>query len=175
MSEEILKALMQLFAIIAKQDAGVSINERDYVSNFLKQQLNESSVKEYLALFDSFVVSSKEKKNENEDDTEKKDKPRLTSVKDSVKTLGIAKKINKTLTQKQKVVVLVRLFELINADQKFTAQRMAIIDTAAEVFNISKEEYSSIHTFVVSNNPDQLLESPDILIVSKDNYEQANP
>lgn len=175
MSEEILKALMQLFAIIAKQDAGVSINERDYVSTFLKQQLNESSVKEYLALFDSFVGSSKEKKNENEDDTEKKDKPRLTSVKDSVKTLGIAKKINKTLTQKQKVVVLVRLFELINADQKFTAQRMAIIDTAAEVFNISKEEYTSIHTFVVNNNPDQLLESPDILIVSKENYEQANP
>ena len=35
MSEEILKALMQLFAIIAKQDEGVESNERDYVVNFL--------------------------------------------------------------------------------------------------------------------------------------------
>jgi ABC transport system ATP-binding/permease protein len=55
MSEEILKALMQLFAIIAKQDVGLSENEREFVQNFLKQQLNESSVKEYLTLFDSFI------------------------------------------------------------------------------------------------------------------------
>lgn len=167
MSEEILKALMQLFAIIAKQDAGLSINERDYVSTFLKQQLNESSVKEYLALFDSFVGSSKEKKSDEEEE-DKKEKVKLTSVKDSVKTLGIAKKINKTLTQKQKVVVLVRLFELINADQKFTPQRMAIIDTAAEVFNISREEYASIQTFVVKNESSQLLEAPDILTVCRE-------
>ena len=35
MSEEILKALMQLFAIIAKQDEGVEMKEREYVINFL--------------------------------------------------------------------------------------------------------------------------------------------
>jgi ABC transport system ATP-binding/permease protein len=62
MSEEILKALMQLFAIIAKQDVGLSVNEREFVQNFLKQQLNESSVKEYLALFDSFSETAKPKK-----------------------------------------------------------------------------------------------------------------
>ena len=48
MSEKILKALMQLFAIIAKQDLGLSSNERDYVHMFLKLQLNDSTVKEYL-------------------------------------------------------------------------------------------------------------------------------
>jgi ABC transport system ATP-binding/permease protein len=166
MSEEILKALMQLFAIIAKQDVGLSVKEREYVQNFLKQQLNESSVKEYLALFDSFSETAKPKNEEEEVALdEKARKPRLTSVKDSVKTLGIAKKINKTLTQKQKVVVLVRLFELINSDNNFTAQRMAIIDTAAEVFNITKEEYSIISSFVVENDY-SVLDSADILIIN---------
>ena len=52
MSEEILKALMQLFAIIAKQDEGISEAERNYVENFLKTQLNDELVVDYLALFD---------------------------------------------------------------------------------------------------------------------------
>jgi len=34
MSEEILKALTQLFAIITKQDGGVTENERQFVINF---------------------------------------------------------------------------------------------------------------------------------------------
>jgi ABC transport system ATP-binding/permease protein len=108
MSEEILKALMQLFAIIAKQDEGVESNERDYVANFLTQQLNDEAIPEYLNLFDQHAGLNDEKE-EDEDDGKPK-KVKLTSVKDSVKILGICKKINKTLTQKQKVVVLVRLF-----------------------------------------------------------------
>ena len=49
----------------------------------------------------------------------KRGKSKLTSVKDSVKTLGICKKINKTLTQKQKVVVLIKLARARGYGQKF--------------------------------------------------------
>ena len=37
MSEEILKALMQLFALITKQDGGIGQKETDYVKRFLEQ------------------------------------------------------------------------------------------------------------------------------------------
>lgn len=153
MSEEILKALMQLFAIIAKQDEGVESNEREFVVNFLMQQLNDEAVEEYIKLFDQHAGLDEEKSDEEEDGQKK---VKLTSVKDSVKILGICKKINKTLTQKQKVVVLVRLFELVNADRKFTDQRMAIINTVAEVFKVSKEEFTDIENFVVNNDPKEL-------------------
>lgn len=153
MSEEILKALMQLFAIIAKQDEGVELKERDYVVNFLTQQLNDEAVREYIQLFDEHAGLLD--KDDNSDD-EDKGKRKLTSVKDSVRILGICKKINKTLTQKQKIVVLVRLYELINADRKFTDQRMAIINTVAEVFKLTKEEITDIENFVVKNTPDEL-------------------
>ena len=89
MSEEILKALMQLFAIIAKQDEGVESSEREYVVNFLTQQLNDEAVPEYIALFDEKAGFTGEKNNVKE--------KKLTSVKDSVRILGICKKINKTL------------------------------------------------------------------------------
>jgi len=45
MSEEILKALTQLFAIITKQDSGVSEKERQYVINFFQTELDKDSVK----------------------------------------------------------------------------------------------------------------------------------
>jgi hypothetical protein len=83
MSGEILKALMQLFAIIAKQDAGLSGKEQQYIEDLLTRLLNKQSVDEYLSLFNKFV--------------NKGSKNRLTSVGDSVRILGIAKKINKTL------------------------------------------------------------------------------
>jgi ABC-type Na+ transport system ATPase subunit NatA len=144
MSEEVLKALMQLFAIIIKQDEGLTQAERQYVEIFLRQQLSANVVAEYLTLFDEFVGEIDSKSPE--------EGSQRTSVKDSVRILGICKRINKKLTQEQKVIVLVRLFELVNQDRKFTKNRMAIIDTAANVFNISSDEYKGIEHFVIEDD-----------------------
>ena len=45
MSERILKALMQMFAIIARVD-GIDDNGRLIVQSFLKQQLNQELVEQ---------------------------------------------------------------------------------------------------------------------------------
>ena len=102
MSEEILKALMELFAMIVKQDRGILVNEREYVSGFLSKQLTSETVQEYLALFDMHAGPIMQRSVLSE--------PSAPSVKDSVKILGICKKINRTLNQEQKVVVLMRLY-----------------------------------------------------------------
>ena len=60
MSEEILKALTQLFAIITKQDGGVTEKERQFVIGFFQQELDQDSVKEYLALYDKYVGYKKD-------------------------------------------------------------------------------------------------------------------
>ena len=146
MSEEILKALMQLFAIITKQDNGVSQLGKKYVEDFLTQQVTSVELINYMNLFESFLGTTE--KSENEES-----KKRLTSVSDSVRTLAICKKINKTLSQKQKIVVLVRLLELIKTDSQLSNQRMAIIHTVAEVFNVEKLEFSNIEKFILDNNP----------------------
>ncbi len=149
MSEEILRALTQLFAIITKQDGGVSENEREFVIRFFQQELDHTSVNEYIDLYDEYSEYKKQ-------GTEEGDKNKLTSVKDSVKTLGICRKINKTLTQKQKVVVLIKLLELVSSDGHFTAQRIEIINTVSTVFNISNEEYKLIEAFVVAQDIQEL-------------------
>jgi len=158
MSEEILKALTQLFAIISKQDGGATENERGFVINFFQQELDQDSIKEYLELYDTYSGYTKQGPSAEEE------KNKLTSVKDSVKTLGICKKINKTLTQKQKVVVLSKLLELVNSDKNLSSQGMEIINTVSTVFNIAQDEYKLIESFVISDNPD-VLDFADILIV----------
>jgi ABC-type multidrug transport system fused ATPase/permease subunit len=148
MSEEILKALMELFALIVKQDAGMLLNEREYVADFLNKQLSKEVVNEYLGLFDHHAGPV----------LTQKVAPVNTapSVKDSVKILAICKKINRTLNQEQKVVVLMRLYELVNADRQFTLQRMNIINTVAEVFKISQVEFASVEQFIKNDEPKDL-------------------
>jgi len=150
MSEEILKALMQLFAIISKQDDGSTANQRKFVESFLSTQLNDSKVQEYLSLYDSKIDYESTDTKESAKGTGK-----LTTVKDSVKTLAICRKINKTLTHEQKVIVLIRLYEMLMSEQLFTEQRIGIISTVSEVFNIKSEELNLINGFVRNIPPDQ--------------------
>lgn len=168
MSEEILKALMQLFAIVAKQDAGVDEREVEYVHTFLTQQLNEETVAEYMSLFHDKVeeqVTTKPTKRKT--DANKPGKFERTRVGDMVRVLKICRKINKTLNQSQKVIALVRLFELVNANRMFSEQRMAIITTVADAFNISKEEFKSVEAFVIENEPTKI-DNENILLINEE-------
>lgn len=161
MSEEILKALTQLFAIITKQDGGVSENERQFVIDFFQQELEKSAIAGYLELYDT-ISGYTEQQTPHVDDKSNK----LTSVKDSIKTLAICKKINKTLAQKQKVIVLTKVFELVGSDKHFTPQRMEIVNTVSTVFNIVQDEYKLIESFVISEDPGNL-NFKDILVASE--------
>jgi len=42
MSKEILKALMELFALVVSQDGGFPKKEREYVAGFLEKQLSSN-------------------------------------------------------------------------------------------------------------------------------------
>jgi len=160
MSEEILKALMQLFGIIAKQDEGVEANEIKFVHEFLAHQLNDEMVQEYMTQFKAIV----------EDVGTGSGKTRVIH---SVKVLKACKLINKNLNQKQKVVVLVRVFELINSSKKFTELRLEIINTIADVFNISKEDFKKIEAFIKEEEKSKL-DLPGICIIDDEVYHCEN-
>lgn len=162
MSEEILRALTQLYAIITKQDGGVTEKEREFVISIFKEDLDKNSLKEYLAFYDEITGYGKK---EVEDGKKNK---KLTSVRDSVKTLAICRKINKTLTQKQKVFVLIKLLELVGSDRNLTHQRMEIIHTVADVFNINKKEHKLIENFILFTGMEPL-DDENILFATSQN------
>ncbi len=169
MSEEILKALMQLFAIISKQDEGTRDSQREFVKSFLISQLNKEKVQEYFSLFDEKAGITKNKKGEPSQGKGIK----LTAMKDSVRTLSICMKINKTLTRKQKVIVLIRLFELLKVDKQYTDQRMGIINTVASTFKISSEELELISSFSRNDDP-YIHDSEEIIVCNSSDRENVN-
>ncbi len=148
MSQRILKALMQLFAIIARVDEEIDISNpitnghgRKIVKAFLKQELGSAAVEEYLKLFDEFLIAYQGKS------TKKDGKRKKTSV-HSVKVLRICTQINEELTQRQKMIVLVRILEFINANEVVADQEREFAKTVADTFNVSMDEYKKIKDFV---------------------------
>lgn len=155
MSERILKALMQLFSIVSEAEA-VSDNSREIVESFLKQQLNQKLVDEYLKLYDEFIEAKTRKSAGGK-------KKKRTSV-NSVKVLLICTQINEELAQKQKIIVLIRLLEFIYANKHASEQEMEFVSTVAETFNIPSEEFELCKQFV-EYDEDKKIDSPNVLIV----------
>jgi ABC-type multidrug transport system ATPase subunit len=139
MSEEILKALIRLFAVISKQDGGVTDGERDYVMAFFRQQLGHDDIEQYIALYDTYTGYGKQEV-----------KGTVTTIADSVQALRVSKKINQTLTQRQKIIAVIESIGLINSDDHFSEHELRVLDTVATVFNISDETLLLLRQFVTS-------------------------
>ncbi|MCQ2975250.1 MAG: ATP-binding cassette domain-containing protein [Bacteroidales bacterium] len=165
MSEEILKALIQMWSIIANLDGGIDDKELQYVQGFLTQQLGAEGAKEHILGFKKDVGLIKDDDDEAAKKRKKIDFSGLTPVQMSVKVLGIARKITKTINLKQRIIVYVRLFELVNTSKRFSEQRMAIIGTVGEVFNINPDELKYSKAFVVSEK-EEGLDIPSILFIT---------
>lgn len=166
MSERILKALMQLFAIIAPPESNQT-DRRSVVESFLKQLLNQELVKEYLKVFDEFYDVYQKKQ------TEESSKRKKSISLSSVKVLKICTAINEELTQKQKLVVIVRLLEFIKADfQEISDQELEFVETVADSFHIALEEYSRVKSFVL--NDFQEIPNSNRLLLIDDNERAIN-
>ncbi|TRX70667.1 ATP-binding cassette domain-containing protein [Carboxylicivirga sp. M1479] len=156
MSEEILKALIQLFALIAFPRTEIN-SRRFIVKSFLKQQLNSQLVEEYLKLFDQLHEKHEQRLSD-------KDKFRKRHAASSVKILKIATEINDALTYYQKLIVLTQLIEFLNIDIGMSEFEREFIETVAQTFNLPEEEYQLILNFITSSFSD-LPMSDNVLIV----------
>lgn len=144
MSEEILKALMQLFAIISRPESDAA-ERRHVVESFLRRQLNQELVTVYLDVFDEYFMQVME------EDAKVTKKERLLSRR-SVRVLKICTVINEELTQAQKIVVLFQLLEFIKSEKKkVTDQEMEFISTAADTFHVPEEDFRLTRDFVLSD------------------------
>lgn len=157
MSETILRALMRLFAIIADVDndseSGISEKGREVVASYLKQQLSQELVEQYLSLFLQYV----------EEQQGKKGKKRLSA--NSVKVLAICSKINDELRQEQKILVLLKLLEFINYNNSANEYELEFVKTVAETFNIPTYEYENCKALIL-DKPQNIPYKQHLLIIS---------
>ena len=156
MSERILKALMQLFAIIAGPQSN-NRSRRNIVESFLNQQLNGDLVDEYLTVFDGFYALYQKKQS-------REGKKQKNISLSSVKVLKICTQINEELDLRQKVVVLIRLLEFIKSDVEIQEQELEFVLTVADIFHYSKENFEILKNFVLSSFDNMPLSAYMLLI-----------
>ena len=156
MSESILKALMQLFAIIAASKAQAEQN--NIVETFLRHELSQELVDEYMDVYNGFYNQYRGKQTT---DSKRKKAVSLSST----KILVICNVINKELVQRQKIIVLVRLLEFISYNcEEASQQELEFVQTVAENIFISDEEYRTILDFVFYSSK-KLPDGDNILII----------
>ena len=165
MSEKILKALMQLFAIIARPQTNDS-DRRGVVEAFLQRQLNQELVKQYLGFFDEYYQEAQVRQKKGNQDR------RTAAI--SVRVLKICNDINDQLTQDQKIIVLVQLLEFCKSEGSEISQlELEFIQSVSESFNVDQHEHNLIKSFIL--NPfTSVPKSPGVLIIdNKEEHEDS--
>ena len=145
MSEPLLRAILRLFAVVAKE-GDVTRQERDQIRIFLQEHLSHSSVESYLTFFDEITRS-----------------PHAT-VSDAEKIRQLCQEINPELTQKQKIIIILDLVSIIQADGHISETEEQLVNTIGESFKVSKAGIEAIKMFVLGQTPAEL-DHDHILIV----------
>lgn len=133
MSEPLLKAILKLFFIVARED-GVAVSERQKVKDFLNNHLNSKKVEEWLTYFDKTAEAARLEID--------------TTVSEMQELLSYCKRINVELTKKQKVVLAKELIELILADGVISEKENDLVKAIAQAINVEEGDIALFKEFV---------------------------
>lgn len=166
MSEKLLKAILKLFAIVAKED-GVKEEERANVNEFLHENLNTDAVSFYMELFDQYCYDVPEGIS---DHLPNLDFETADFIDDWSKVMESARFINTELTRQQKLVVVLKMIELILADGDMTERETNLVYYIAKSIKVDQKEITLIKDFVTCLQAEEL-DSEHFLVI--DDAEQA--
>jgi ABC-type multidrug transport system ATPase subunit/uncharacterized tellurite resistance protein B-like protein len=147
MSEQLLEAVIQLFALLARLD-GVGEKERSKMFNLLNSRLNKEVIGKYMDLFDRFCEQE------------------LGDGNDELAEISrLSKAINGQITQQQKIFLISELTQLIYADNILSDDENIAIHNIGKALNIDEEELKSIQDFVAAKTIEDF-NSENVLIIS---------
>lgn len=169
MSEELLKAILQLFAIVTRER--ITEDERTDIKEFLALHLNRDAIKYYLNLFDEFANSYKQAESEEGGSI---DVETRQFVDDWAKIMQITKKVNQALTMQQKQVLIVKIIELVNIDNEISEEQSNLIFYIGQALKIDLHDVKELRDFVTGQDIDEL-SSKHVLIIDEGYDEKIHP
>ena len=155
MSEKLLKAIIQLLVIVAKEEGIVDESEKASVRDFLQENVTREEYTKYLRILDQYIEEVS------------------TGTDDKVEIQKLASDINQALTRPQKLVIMLRIMELIMADQKITDREEELLYFLGECFFFDKSVVDGIKTFVTAQKPEDF-SSENSLIISAEPLEKSD-
>ncbi|MEI9921697.1 MAG: ATP-binding cassette domain-containing protein [Bacteroidota bacterium] len=169
MSEELLRAIIQLFAIVAKER--ITEDERQKIKEFLSLHLNQEAIRYYLGLFDDFC---KENKRLGSSDLTNVDEETLQFVDDWAQIMQISKKVNQALTTQQKAVLIIKIIELVFVDGELSERQSNLIFYIGEALKMPIRDLRAMQAFVTGQDIDDL-SSKNILVIDEGSDQSEHP
>jgi len=160
MSEELLKAIIQFFAIVAKER--ITDDERTIIKEFLSLHLNQDGLRYYLSLFDDFCKSNKPANAQ----IANVDEATQEFVDDWAQIMQIARKVNQALTMQQKAVLVIKIIELVFAGEDLSERQSNLIFYIGEALKIPAKDFRAMRAFVLGHDAEEL-DSRNILIIDE--------
>ena len=164
-----MKAIIQLFAIVARER--ITETERMNVKEFLSLHLNRDATAYYLKLFDEFVQSHRI---ESQQDLSSLDVETQQFVDDWAKIMQIVKQVNQALTMQQKMVMVVKIIELVHSERDLSDRQGNLIFYIGQALKIPKADMQALKVFVTGQDIDELA-SRNVLIVDEGSDETPYP
>ena len=161
MNEYLLKAVIRLFAIVVKDR--VTEENTGKLKNFLLNQVNEEEMDEYLEIFNTFSRSDQLQRHVNLKDDFMRPETQLY-VEDWANVILICKHINTELTDFQKVILILRLLELVISDEPLTERQDIFIYYIGQTINISQDIIRLLTKFVTAREIRDF-DDPHMLII----------
>lgn len=157
MSEPVLKAIMRLFALVAKEDS-VTKQEREHIEVFLSDHLSQKSIEGHLRLFDEYALESSGK---------------LGDGNEQEAILRLCNSVNSEVDQKQKTVIILELMSLILADGSITTSEESLAKSIGQAFNISTGDIELIKTFILAKKAESI-DDENILVIHSGSISSKN-
>jgi ABC-type multidrug transport system ATPase subunit len=164
MNEELLKVIVQLFAIVAKER--ITEDEKENLRDFLAIHISHDSIPYYLSLFEEHVENTKTANIELSDT----DDETLEYIDDWANVMQMCKKINEGLTRQQKIVLLLKLIELMLQDGIISERQSNLIFYIGKVINVKQKDINLIRQFLIAQDIDEI-DTKDALIIDEGSAE----
>jgi ABC transport system ATP-binding/permease protein len=169
MSEELLKAIIQLFAIVARER--ITDDERLNIKEFLSLHLNREATAYYLKLFDEFChqhqLTAAADLGSLDADTQQ-------FVDDWANIMKIVKQVNSALTMQQKLVLIIKIIELVYADNEISDRQANLIFYIGQALKVPQHVVDSLQTFVVGQDIEEF-SSKNTLIIDEGSGDYHGP
>lgn len=169
MSETLLEALMQLFALLT--DFGKESQTgraRPLVQDFLSKHFNKEYVDQYLGRFDVYLNRyHSEVFSDNQELKDKQNSDNLNRIH------RIASKINEEMEQEPKIILLAQLLDFLKKDEEIGDAESRFVDLLVEQFRIESSDYKNLKQFILHNPLD--VEDKTILLNISGVNEKPHP
>ncbi|MBN1117615.1 MAG: ATP-binding cassette domain-containing protein [Bacteroidales bacterium] len=140
MKESVLKSLMRLFAIVSQVHSLEQLTvARQVIEDYLKIYVRSTRLRQFLIMFDFYHNNLREREIKTGD-------KQLSML--SVKSVIICDQVNSSLSQKDKLILLIKLLEVISLTSHIEREDIDFIKTISDALNIEESTFNDCLGFI---------------------------